>query len=36
MNMQGLNVGPLRLPLCEMSDAHAAVLRDSLERGGLL
>ena len=36
MNMQGLNVGPMRLPLCEMSDAHAAVLRDSLERGGLI
>ncbi|MGN1149104.1 MAG: 4-hydroxy-tetrahydrodipicolinate synthase [Sutterella sp.] len=36
MNMQGLNVGPMRLPLCEMSDAHAEVLRASLERAGLL
>ena len=36
MNMQGLNVGPMRLPLCEMSDAHAEILRASLERAGLL
>ena len=36
MNMMGLNVGPLRLPLCEMSAEHAAKLRRSLEEAGLL
>lgn len=36
MNMMGLNVGPMRLPLCEMSDAHAAVLKASLQKTGLL
>ena len=36
MNMQGLNVGPCRLPLCEMAENNAAVLRASMERAGLL
>ena len=36
MNMIGLNVGPMRLPLYEMSDANAAVLRNSLKEAGLL
>ena len=36
MNMMGLNVGPMRLPLCEMSEANAAVLRRTLEEAGLL
>ena len=36
MNMQGLNVGPCRLPLCEMADNNAATLRASMERAGLL
>nr|WP_326185368.1 4-hydroxy-tetrahydrodipicolinate synthase [uncultured Oscillibacter sp.] len=36
MNMIGLNVGPMRLPLCEMSEEHAAVLRSSLKEAGLL
>ncbi len=36
MNMMGLNVGPMRLPLCEMSAEHSAVLRASLEEAGLL
>ena len=36
MNMMGLNVGPMRLPLCEMSTEHSAVLRASLEEAGLL
>lgn len=36
MNMQGLNVGPCRLPLCEMADNNQAVLRASMERAGLL
>lgn len=36
MNMMGLNVGPMRLPLCEMSQEHQAVLRFSLKEAGLL
>lgn len=36
MNMMGLNVGPMRLPLCEMGEANAAVLRNSLKEAGLL
>ena len=36
MNMIGLNVGPMRLPLCEMSEEHQAVLRASLKEAGLL
>ena len=36
MNMMGLNVGPMRLPLCEMSPEHQAILRATLEEAGLL
>jgi 4-hydroxy-tetrahydrodipicolinate synthase len=36
MNMIGLNVGPMRLPLCEMSEEHSAVLRTTLREAGLL
>ena len=36
MNMMGLNVGPMRLPLCEMSREHQAVLRATLEEARLL
>jgi len=36
MNMMGLHVGPMRLPLCEMSGEHQAVLRESLKEAGLL
>ena len=36
MNMMGWNVGPMRLPLCEMGGANAAVLRRTLEEAGLL
>lgn len=36
MNMMGLNVGPMRLPLCEMSAEHQAVLRATLTEAGLL
>ena len=36
MNLMGLNVGPLRLPLCEMSAEHTAKLKKSLEEAGLL
>ena len=36
MNMMGLDVGPMRLPLCEMGEANAATLRQTLEEAGLL
>lgn len=36
MNMMGLGVGPMRLPLCEMSAEHQEVLRASLKEAGLL
>ncbi len=36
MNMMGLSVGPMRLPLCEMSAEHQAALRATLEEAGLL
>ena len=36
MNLLGLNVGPMRLPLCEMSAEHAATLRATMEEAGLL
>ena len=36
MNLLGLNVGPMRLPLCEMSEEHAAALRRTMEEAGLL
>lgn len=36
MNLLGLNVGPLRLPLCEMSPEHTAELRSAMEEAGLL
>lgn len=36
MNMMGLNVGPMRLPLCEMTEGPAAVLRETLKEAGLL
>ena len=36
MNMMGLDVGPMRLPLCEMGEANAATLRRTLEEAGLL
>ena len=36
MNMMGLNAGPMRLPLCEMSGEHQAALRAMLEEAGLL
>ena len=36
MNMMGLDVGPMRLPLCEMGKANAATLRRTLEEAGLL
>ena len=36
MNMMGLEVGPCRLPLCEMSEANKAKLRATLARHGLV
>lgn len=35
-NMLGFNVGELRMPLCEMSDENAAVLRKALADYGLM
>ena len=36
MNMMGLNCGPLRLPLCDMSPDKAAILRATMEEAGLV
>lgn len=36
MNMMGMGVGPLRLPLTEMEEAHAQVLRAEMQKVGLL
>ena len=36
MNLMGLNVGPLRMPLCEMEDASKARLTAALTACGLL
>ena len=36
MNLLGLNVGPMRLPLCEMAEKNKAVLKAAMERAGLL
>ncbi len=36
LNMMGVNVGPCRMPLYEMSDEHKDVLRASLEKHGLI
>lgn len=36
LNMMGLNAGPVRLPLCEMTDEHQAILRATLKEAGLL
>ena len=31
MNMMGMNVGPLRMPLCELEEASREKLRQTLE-----
>ena len=36
MNLMGLNVGPMRLPLYEMTEEHQAALRATLAGAGLL
>ena len=36
LNMMGMDVGSLRAPLCELSDANAAVLKQAMTEYGLL
>jgi len=36
LNLAGKQAGPLRLPLCDMTEAHLEVLRSSMVRMGLL
>jgi 4-hydroxy-tetrahydrodipicolinate synthase len=36
MNLAGYEVGGLRLPLCDMTDAHLEALKKSMKRVGLL
>lgn len=36
LNMMGVDVGPCRMPLCEMTDEHKAVLKTSLVKHGLI
>ena len=36
LNLMGKEVGPFRLPLCEMTEAHTARLRALLEKAGLV
>lgn len=35
-NMMGMNAGPLRMPLCEMTEAHTEYLKGILDKYGLL
>ena len=36
MNLMGMEMGPFRLPLCEMSEPHQAALAALLQKAGLL
>lgn len=36
MNMMGMNVGPLRMPLCEMEDSNREILKKAMKDYGLL
>ena len=36
LNLMGMDAGPFRLPLCEMTEAHTAQLRGLLEKAGLV
>ncbi len=36
MNMMGIDAGPLRMPLCEMDDAHNEKLREVLKKYNLI
>ena len=33
--MMGMEVGPLRMPLTEMEEAHAKVLADEMKKAGI-
>ena len=35
LNLMGKEAGPFRLPLCEMSEANEARLRELMEKAGL-
>lgn len=35
-NMMGMNAGPLRMPLCDMTEAHTAYLEEVLKKYGLI
>lgn len=36
LNLMGMNAGCLRMPLCEMEDKNLAILKQSMEKAGLL
>lgn len=36
MNLMGLNAGPLRMPLCEISEAAKSKLKDEMKKVGLI
>ena len=36
LNLMGLNAGPMRLPLCEMTPEHTAAMTNRLKEAGLL
>lgn len=36
LNLMGKEIGPLRMPLCEMTEEHRAALKAALETAGLL
>lgn len=36
MNMMGMNVGPLRMPLCEMEESNKEILKKAMKDYGLL
>lgn len=36
MNLMGLNIGPLRLPLCDMYDSNLSILKKELLKAGLI
>ncbi len=36
MNLMGLNIGPLRLPLCDMYDSNLSLLKKELLKAGLI
>ncbi|MBP3703083.1 MAG: dihydrodipicolinate synthase family protein, partial [Lachnospiraceae bacterium] len=36
MNLMGMNVGSLRMPLTEMEEAHAKVLEEEMKKAGVI